>query len=122
MSSYEHDEPRALARDLAQGRINRRDFVRRATALGLSTAAIGAVLAAAESHRPGASLPAGAAPGEPSGSEPDPGQYSQQAPTAPQPTQGAPASFQAQQAQQPPQAQPGQAVRREELRGTWAME
>ena len=124
MSSYEHDEPRALARDLAQGRINRRDFVRRATALGLSTAAIGAVLAAAESHRAGASLPAGAAPDEAAGDAPDPGQYSQQAPPPPQPTQGAPApaAFQAQQAQQPPPPQPGQPIRREELRGTWAME
>src|SRR5215212_6215373 len=103
MSSNEHDEPRALARDLAQGRINRRDFVRRATALGLSTAAIGAVLAAAESHQAGASLPAGAAPGEPAGDASDPGQYSQQDPPTPPPVQGAPApaGFQAQ--QQPPQ-------------------
>ncbi len=42
----DRDPIRSLARDLTSGALSRRDFIRRAAALGLSASAIGAVLAA----------------------------------------------------------------------------
>lgn len=42
----ELDHVRSLAKALQQGQVSRRDFLRRAAALGLSSAAIGAILAA----------------------------------------------------------------------------
>ena len=42
----ERDPLQQITRDLTTGRLNRRDFIRRAAALGLSASAIGAVLAA----------------------------------------------------------------------------
>lgn len=48
----DHDPIQSLARDLTTGRLNRRDFIRRAAALGLSASAIGAVLAACGTASP----------------------------------------------------------------------
>src|SRR4051794_11830289 len=52
-------EAQALASGLLSGRLGRRDFIRRAVALGLSASAVAAALAACGSARP--SPPAGAA-------------------------------------------------------------
>jgi peptide/nickel transport system substrate-binding protein len=48
----------SLARDLTSGKLNRRSFIRRAAALGLSASAIGAVLAACGGEAPATTAPA----------------------------------------------------------------
>jgi agmatinase len=133
------DEVRALEQDLTRGRLSRRDFIRRASALGLSASAIAVVLAktrglpqagvptagvtavAAESRQN--ALPVGAAEpgGAPVAGAPPPAGGAPESPPPSAPLAAGGATGAATAAEYSAQ-NTGEPVRREQLRGTWAME
>ncbi len=85
MSREEERDPRDLVERLNAGKISRRQFVTRASALGLSAGAIGSILAACggddDSAEPAPAEPAEPAPAEPA--EPAPSEPAEPAPSEP---------------------------------------